>query len=31
MEGKTAIVARIKSTGDMRVGVAGKAGMTASG
>lgn len=31
MEGKTATVAGIKSTGDMRVGVAGKAGMTASG
>jgi hypothetical protein len=31
MEGKTAIVARIKSTGEMRVSVAGKAGMTAKG
>lgn len=31
MEGKTAIVARIKSTGEMRVSVAGKGGMTAAG
>ena len=30
-EGKTDIVVRIKTTGEMRVGVAGKAAMTATG